>query len=244
LNMEPEVLCIRGLYSPGTGIVDSHGFMLALQGDLENAGGVIAFESLVESGVPSGKGVELVTGGADPMRLRARLTINAAGLHARKVALALNVPAEAIPKSYFAKGNYFSLSGARPPFRHLIYPMPDEAGLGIHATLDLGGAVRFGPDVQWVENLDYDVDAGRRAAFEAAIRQYWPGLPEGALAPSYSGIRPKIAGPGEPAADFMIQGPDRHGIAGLWNLFGIESPGLTASLALAKEIGRRVASQA
>jgi len=183
------------------------------------------------------------------------VALAALGLSAPTQPMAQNPAQAAIPASSGAERVFASapprllqirsvVEGARPPFRHLIYPMPDEAGLGIHATLDLGGAVRFGPDVQWVEDLDYDVDAGRRAAFEAAIRQYWPGLPEGALAPSYSGIRPKIAGPGEPAADFMIQGPDRHGIAGLWNLFGIESPGLTASLALAKEIGRRVASQA
>ena len=164
-----------------------------------------------------------------------------AGVIGLAVARAIEgMAAEAIPEVYFAKGNYFALSGARSPFRHLIYPMPEDAGLGIHATLDLGGGVRFGPDVEWVEAIDYAVDSARAEAFYGAIRRYWPGLPEGALAPAYSGIRPKIAGPGEAAADFTIQGPKRHGVAGLWNLFGIESPGLTASLALAAELRHRI----
>jgi L-2-hydroxyglutarate oxidase LhgO len=205
---------------------------------MESAGGVIAFNSAMRSGRAGAGGIAIA---ADAMELEARLVINAAGLFAPALARTIEgMPAEAIPKAYFAKGNYFALSGARSPFHHLIYPMPGEAGLGIHATLDLGGGVRFGPDVEWVEAIDYAVDSARAEAFYSAIRRYWPGLPEGALAPAYSGIRPKIVGPGEAAAGFMIQGPQRHGIAGLWNLFGIESPGLTASLALAAELRHRI----
>ncbi|MGO9174200.1 MAG: NAD(P)/FAD-dependent oxidoreductase [Rhodomicrobium sp.] len=236
--LERQVRCTAALFSPSSGILDSHAFMLALQGDMESAGGMIAFNSAMRSGRAGAGGIVVA---ADAMELEARLVINAAGLFAPALARAIEgVAAEAIPKAYFAKGNYFALSGARSPFRHLIYPMPEDAGLGIHATLDLGGGVRFGPDVEWVEAIDYTVDSSRAEAFYGAIRRYWPGLPGGALAPAYSGIRPKIAGPGEAAADFMIQGPQRHGVAGLWNLFGIESPGLTASLALAVELRYRI----
>jgi L-2-hydroxyglutarate oxidase LhgO len=229
--LEPEVRCEAAVFSPSSGIVDSHGFMLALQGDLENSGGVVAFNTPVSWGRAEGDAVVI---GAASVDLKANVIVNAAGLHAPVLARKIDgMPGERIPKSYFAKGNYFALTGMRAPFKHLVYPMPEEAGLGVHATLDLGGGVRFGPDVEWTETLDYEVDPARAEPFYAAIRTYWPDLPDGALAPDYSGIRPKIAGPGAPAADFMIQGPDAHGIARLWNLFGIESPGLTASLALA-----------
>jgi L-2-hydroxyglutarate oxidase LhgO len=232
--LEPGVRCVSALFSPSSGIIDSHAFMLALQGDFENAGGVVAFNSPVKSGSATGGGIVIAT---DDLELKAKLVINSAGLYAPGLAQTIEgMPKHLIPKAYYAKGNYFALSGARAPFKHLIYPMPEEAGLGIHATLDLGGGVRFGPDVEWVDTVDYGVDANRVEPFEQSIRHYWPALPKGALARSYSGIRPKIAGPGEPAADFAIQGPQDHGIAGLWNLFGIESPGLTASLALAAEL--------
>jgi L-2-hydroxyglutarate oxidase LhgO len=241
-GLEPEVRCVSALFSPSSGIVDSHAFMLALQGDIENAGGAIAFNSAALDGRAAEGCVSVRT--AD-LELEARTVVNAAGLYAPEVACTIaGLPKALIPRAFFAKGNYFALSGVRAPFKHLIYPMPEQAGLGIHATLDLGGAVRFGPDVEWIDCIDYGVDETRARAFEEAIRQYWPGLPDGALSPSYAGIRPKIAGPGEPAADFMIQGPRAHGISGLWNLFGIESPGLTASLALAADLVARIASPA
>jgi len=236
--LEPEVRCVAGLYSPSSGILDSHAFMLALQGDLENSGGVVVFNTPARGGGAGEDGIELAT---DSLSLKANLVINAAGLSAPELARAIRgMPAGHVPKAYFAKGNYFALSGFRSPFGHLVYPLPEAAGLGIHATLDLGGGVRFGPDVEWIESINYNVDPGRAKKFEEAIRDYWPGLPEAALAPAYSGIRPKIVGPGEPAADFMIQGPNEHGVGGLWNLFGIESPGLTAALALAAALRERV----
>lgn len=235
--LEPEVKCVSALFSPSSGILDSHAFMLALQGDVENAGGVVAFNSAVTGGAATANGIVIET--AD-MQLRARLAVNCAGLHSSHVANTIEgMPKALIPNAYFAKGNYFALSGARAPFQHLIYPMPEEAGLGIHATLDLGGGVRFGPDVEWIDAINYDVDEGRAEAFEQSIRRYWPELPQGALAPSYSGIRPKIGPSGASAADFLIQGPKDHSVAGLWNFFGIESPGLTASLALAEELRLR-----
>ena len=212
--------------------------MLALQGDMENAGGVVAFNSPMRGG-RAANGATVIA--AEGLELEAKLVINAAGLYAPALARAIEgMPPDSIPKAYFAKGNYFALTGVRPPFRHLIYPMPGTASLGIHGTIDLGRGVRFGPDVEWVDRIDYTVDAGRARSFEEAIRDYWPRLPSNALAPAYAGIRPKLVGPNEPAADFMIQGPAEHGVPGLWNLFGIESPGLTASLALAAEIARRI----
>jgi L-2-hydroxyglutarate oxidase LhgO len=239
--LEPEVTCTAALFSPSSGILDSHGYMLALQGDIENCGGVIAFNSPVESASAEDGRIKLEAGGESGIELSASLVVNAAGLHAPKLARAISgMPERVVPRPYFAKGNYFALTGVRSPFRHLVYPMPEQAGLGIHATLDLGGAVRFGPDVQWIGEIDYSVDEKRASIFAQSVRHYWPGLPEGALVPAYSGIRPKIAGPGEEAADFMIQGPDKHGVAGLWNLFGIESPGLTSSLALAMDVRERV----
>jgi L-2-hydroxyglutarate oxidase LhgO len=236
-TLEPEVRCAAGLFSPSTGILDSHAFMLTLQCDIENAGGIIAFKSAVVGGNLQSDGIVLFT---RETAVKAKLVINACGLHAPAVAQSIEgMPKHLIPRAYFAKGNYFALKGLSP-FKHLVYPMPEAAGIGIHATLDLGGAVRFGPDVEWIETIDYSVDEKRAQLFEDAIRQYWPSLPTNALAPSYSGIRPKITGPGEPPADFMIQGPRIHGMEGFWNLFGIESPGLTSSLAIGADLGKRI----
>ncbi|EFH12634.1 NAD(P)/FAD-dependent oxidoreductase [Pseudoroseomonas cervicalis] len=235
--LEPALSCTAALLSPSTGIIDSHAYMLALQGDAENAGALFAFHSPVARGrLRPGGGAELEVGGAEPMALRCRLLVNAAGLHAQHLAAALEgMPATHVPPTYYAKGNYFTLAG-RSPFSRLIYPVPVPGGLGTHLTIDLGGQARFGPDVEWVERIDYEVDPRRGDSFYAAIRRYWPGLPEGALQPGYSGIRPKIVPPGQAAQDFLVQGPAVHGQAGLINLFGIESPGLTASLAIAAHV--------
>ena len=239
--MEPAVRCTAALLSPSTGILDSHAFMLAVRGDAEAAGGMLAFASPLESARAGANGIELEVGGSMPMQLRTRLLINSAGLHAPAVAARIAGLAERfVPTAYYAKGNYYTLSGCGRPFGRLVYPVPEQAGLGIHVTIDLAGDTRFGPDVEWLESLDYDVDPARADVFYAAIRTYWPELPDGALQPGYAGIRPKIAPRGTPAADFVVQGPEVHGVPGLVNLFGIESPGLTASLALAGEVARRV----
>ena len=207
--------------------------MLALLGEAQSRGAALALRSPVLAGAV-GHHLVLEVGGAEPMRLRAERVINAAGLHAPRVAAALDgLATRHVPRAHFAKGNYYSLSG-RAPFSRLIYPVPEPGGLGVHLTLDLGGQARFGPDVEWVDHIDYRVDPQRAGRFYAEVRKYWPRLAEGALQPAYAGIRPKIAGPGAPAADFLIQGPAEHGVAGLVNLFGIESPGLTACLALAR----------
>jgi L-2-hydroxyglutarate oxidase LhgO len=241
LAMEPEIRCVAALHSPVTGVLDSHAFMLSLQGELEEAGGMIAFNAPVLSGEATGTGFLLEVGGETPMRLACTTLINAAGHGAAAIAATLaGLDPAHVPQTWFAKGHYFALSGVKSPFRQLIYPMPEQAGLGIHATIDLGGQVKFGPDVKWVDGLDYTADETRSAAFHASIRQYWPGLPDGALTPSYTGIRPKIVGPGEPAGDFRIDGPERHGLSGLVNLFGIESPGLTSSLAIADAVMARL----
>ena len=233
--MEPALSCLGAVHSPSTGIVDSHGLMLALQGDLENAGGLVACHSGVRRVEVRGDG--LLVESEDGTRLLARTVVNAAGLHACALAARTQGLAPAhVPRAHFAKGNYFTLSG-KAPFSHLIYPVPEAAGLGVHLTLDLGGQAKFGPDVQWVDSADdLVVDPRRGDAFYAEVRKYWPALPDGALVPGYAGIRPKIHGPGEPAPDFCIQGPQDHGIAGLVNLFGIESPGLTSSLAIAEHV--------
>ncbi len=231
--MEPQLRCAAALHSPRTGIVDSHALMLAFQGDVEEAGALVAFHAPVEGGVVADGGIRLLVGGAEPMELQARAVVNAIGLHAPDLARSIEgIPPATIPRAYLCKGNYYALLG-RAPFSRLIYPVPEAAGLGVHLTLDLGGQARFGPDTEWVEREDYDVDPGRAEGFYSAIRSYWPALPEGALAPGYAGIRPKISGPGEPNADFRVSGPAEHGIGGLVCLYGIESPGLTASLALA-----------
>jgi len=237
LALEPRLECVAALHSPSTGIVDSHALMLALQGDLENAGGLVVLNSPLQHAVCTPHGIELIA--VDGTQLLARTVVNSAGLLAPQLALRFEgLQARHVPRAYFAKGNYFTLSG-RSPFGRLIYPVPEAAGLGVHLTIDLGGQARFGPDVQWVDSPDdLVVDAKRGDAFYAQVRKYWPALPDGALIPGYSGIRPKVNAPHEPAADFIIQGPAVHGVSGLVNLFGIESPGLTSSLA----IGEAVAS--
>lgn len=234
--MEPNLACTSALLSPSTGIIDSHAYMLALQGDAENAGAVVVFLSpLVGARVRTGA-IEIDVGGSDPMTLGCRLLVNAAGLHAPALAERIDgMPQAAIPTAYYAKGNYFTLAG-RSPFSRLIYPVPVPGGLGVHLTLDLGEQARFGPDVQWIDTIDYTVDAARAESFYAAIRRYWPGLRTGDLQPGYAGIRPKIVPPGAAQQDFVVQGPKAHGVRGLINLFGIESPGLTASLALAEHV--------
>jgi len=235
--MEPQLECIAALHSPSTGIVDSHALMLSLQGDLESAGGMLALKSPVAR-AQCGEGA-IVLVAEDGTALRCRSVVNAAGLVAPALARRFEgLPAGAVPPAHFAKGNYFTLAG-RAPFSRLIYPVPEAAGLGVHLTLDLGGQAKFGPDVEWVDSPgDLVIDPRRGEGFYAEVRKYWPGLADGALVPGYAGIRPKISGPGEPARDFLIEGPAAHGVAGLVNLFGIESPGLTSSLA----IGRHVAA--
>jgi L-2-hydroxyglutarate oxidase LhgO len=234
MRMEPALHCVAALYSPSTGIIDSHALMLAYLGDAEAAGAMLGLKSSLEKAFIKGKEFELHVGNADP--IRCEILVNSAGLRAPSIARRMaGFPADKIPPEYYAKGNYYSLTG-RPPFSRLVYPVPEPGGLGVHVTLDLAGQARFGPDVEWVESIDYEVDPRRAERFYAAIRRYWPALPDGALAPGYAGIRPKISGPKEPAADFVLQGPAQHGVAGLVNLFGIESPGLTASLALADDV--------
>jgi L-2-hydroxyglutarate oxidase LhgO len=238
---EPSISAVAGLFSPSTGIIDSHGYMLALRGDAEAAGAMIAFDSPVLGGEAKPNGILLRVGDGAATELLCRHLVNAAGLGAQAVARAIaGLDATLVPPLYYAKGNYFVLAG-RTPFRHLIYPVPEPAGLGIHVTLDMTGAARFGPDVQWIDRIDYAVDPGRAGSFYAAIRRYWPGLPDGALLPGYAGIRPKLQPPGGAAEDFMIQGPAAHGVPGLVNLYGIESPGLTASLALADLVADELA---
>ena len=235
---EPELRCVAALYSPSTGIIDSHGLMLALQGEAEDRGAMLALHSPVTGGAIEATGIMLDVGGTEPMRIVACTVVNSAGLMAQRLAAALRgFPPDKIPPCHYAKGNYYTLAG-RSPFTHLIYPVPEAAGLGVHLTLDLAGQARFGPDVEWIAEIDYDVDLRRADGFYRAIRDYWPGLRDGQLAPGYAGIRPKLGGPDRPASDFLIQGPDQHGVAGLVNLFGIESPGLTASLALAKQVAQ------
>ena len=243
--MEPELNAVAALHSPSTGIVDSHGLMLALHGDLEANGGALALLSPVQSVVCRGDAHEVRVGGETPMALRSRFVVNAAGLWAPGLAARFDgLAPQHVPEARYAKGNYFSLAG-RAPFSRLIYPVPEEAGLGVHLTLDLAGQARFGPDVEWIapaspDEIDYRVDAQRAASFEAAIRSYWPGLPAGALQPAYSGVRPKLQSRGGAAHDFVLQGPAEHGVRGLLNLYGIESPGLTASLGLADEVLTRL----
>jgi L-2-hydroxyglutarate oxidase LhgO len=240
-TMEPAVHCTAALWSPSTGILDSHRLMQALLADLETRGGSLVGRAEVVGGrLARGAHRVLVQQGATAIELEARLLVNAAGLGAQVVASQLEgLDAATIPLRYLAKGHYFTLQG-RSPFRHLVYPVAGSGGLGIHVTLDLAGGARFGPDVEWVADVDYAVDETRRAAFAAAIRRYYPDFDATRLQPGYTGIRPKITGPGEPAADFCIQGPERHGIEGLVNLYGIESPGLTAALAIADEVAARL----
>ncbi len=239
-RLEPELNCVAALLSPSTGIIDSHALMLAYQGEAEEAGAFVAFRSPVLGGKVLADGFELDVGGDEPVTIRCRILVNAAGLHAPALARLIDgVPPETIPPAYFCRGVYFTLLG-KTPFRRLIYPVPVPGGLGVHITLDLAGQARFGPDVEWIPDVDYSVDPRRGDAFYAAVRRYWPGLRDGALQPGYAGIRPKISGPNEAAADFVVQGPETHGVPGLVNLYGIESPGLTASLPRADEVLRRL----
>jgi L-2-hydroxyglutarate oxidase LhgO len=232
--MEPELQCVAALHSPSTGIVDSHVLMRSFLRDAERAGAMLALKSPLTKGVVRTGGIELHVAGNDP--IIAAKVVNSAGLRAPSVAQRIEgYPAELAPPELYAKGNYYTLA-KRSPFSRLVYPVPEPGGLGVHVTLDLGGHARFGPDVEWVDAIDYTVDPHRAARFYEAIRRYWPELPDGALEPSYAGIRPKISAKDAPAADFLIQGPGTHGVAGLVNLFGIESPGLTASLPLADAV--------
>jgi L-2-hydroxyglutarate oxidase LhgO len=240
--LEPALSCVAAVHSPETGIVDSHGFMLALQGDLENHGGAVAFHAPVERLERSGSGWKAVIGGAEPADLEVDAVVNAASFGAQPLARAAEgYPQDRVPRLVLAKGNYFGCLG-KPAFSHLIYPAPVDGGLGTHVTLDLNGRMRFGPDVEWIESENYEVNPARAQSFIASIRRYWPGLPDGSLVPDYAGIRPKLTGPGEPAADFIIDGPAEHGLPGLVHLFGIESPGLTSSLSMAEDIADRLAA--
>ena len=232
--LEPELACAAALYSPSTGIIDSHSLMLSYLGEAQSNGAMLALKSPLARAEIANDGFVLHVAGSDP--IACAVLVNSAGLKAPSVARCIEgYPAERAPREFYAKGNYYSLT-RRSPFSRLVYPVPEPGGLGVHVTLDLAGQARFGPDVEWVERIAYDVDPRRSDRFYAAIRRYWPGLPDGALVPGYSGIRPKTAAPGEPAPDFHIQGPSEHGVPQLVNLFGIESPGLTASLALAGRV--------
>ena len=243
--MEPELNCAAAVLSASTGIVDSHGFMLSLLGGFEDAGGMIAYQSPLISAKPIGDnakgGFELEIGGADGMKIQTKLLINCAGMSAPAIAKKIEgLKEDQIPKAYFAKGNYFSLSG-KSPFKHLIYPIPEPGGLGVHLTLDMGGQAKFGPDVEWLEideesQIDYTVNPKRGEGFYEAVRRYWPGLKDNALQPDYSGVRAKIVPPNASAGDFCFNTPKDHGLEGLFNLYGFESPGLTSSLAIAKHL--------
>jgi L-2-hydroxyglutarate oxidase LhgO len=238
IKLEPEVSCAAALLSPSTGIIDSHALMLAYLGDAERHGAMLALKSRLDRVVIRNGSFEVQVEGADP--IACSVLVNSAGLRAPSVARAMDgFDGKLVPRELYAKGNYYSLA-RRSPFSRLVYPVPEPGGLGVHVTIDLAGQARFGPDVEWVERIDYAVDPARAERFYAAIRRYWPGLPDRALLPGYSGIRPKTAGPGEPAPDFQVQGPALHGIPGLVHLFGIESPGLTSSLALADIVLREV----
>ena len=240
-RMEPEISCLAALHSPATGILDSHAYMQALLGDAENHGAALALHSRVTGVSQRADGfIVAIEAAGTTTELECRRLVNSAGLGAQEVAASMNfMPPAMIPRRHLAKGCYFMLAG-KAPFRRLVYPAPGAAHLGIHLTMDTGGQARFGPDVAYVDEIDYAVPPERAASFYGAVRRYWPGLPDGALQPGYAGIRPKIQGPGEPARDFMVQGPADHGIPGLVNLFGIESPGLTSSLAVAGHVAELI----
>jgi L-2-hydroxyglutarate oxidase LhgO len=236
-TLEPELNAVMALISPQSGVFDSHGYMLALEGEIEDRGGAVALDAPLERAEPlAGGGFRVRTGGADPAELTCRLLVTAPGLGAQTVAASIDgFPPERIPKLHYGKGVYFALSG-KAPFQRLIYPPPIHGALGTHYRRDLGGQARFGPDLDYVDHEDYTVDPAKAAAFAAYIRKFWPGLPDNALVPDYAGIRPKIHGPDEAQPDFLLDGPDGHGIAGLVALFGIESPGLTSSLAIGEAV--------
>jgi len=246
LALEPQLNALAAIWSPETGIIDSHQLMVQLQADAEAAGAQFVFNSPVVSGEVnvSGKssdaGIKLLVGQNEPFKLTTQCLVNSAGLNAVELLKSIkHFPEAHIPRFFMAKGNYFSLP-RKAPFNHLIYPVPEEGGLGVHLTLDMAGQARFGPDVEWINKKHYPVDSTRMNGFEGAIQRYWPTMPQGELQPAYAGIRPKLSGPGEPAADFMIQDETVHGVQGLINLMGIESPGLTSCLALADEVSGRV----
>ncbi len=239
--MEPQLDCVAAVHSPSTGIVDSHALMLSLQGDIENSGGFTVFNTAVDQLICARAAIEVIA--SDGTELAANIVINAAGLNAPQVARRIKgLNASHVPPTFWAKGNYFTLNGqlgGKSPFSRLIYPVPEAAGLGVHLTIDLGGQAKFGPDVEWVESPDdLLVDASRGDAFYAEVRKYWPGLKDGTLQAGYAGMRPKLQGPGQAAGDFMIQGEAVHGVPGLVNLFGIESPGLTSSLAIGERVSQ------
>ena len=250
-RLEPQLNCVAAILSSSTGIVDSHGYMLSLLGGFEDAGGMVAYQSPLISAKPIGQnaksGFELEIGGADGMRIQAKLLINCAGMSAPAVAQRIEgLSQQQIPKAYFAKGNYFSLSG-KSPFNHLIYPIPEPGGLGVHLTLDMAGQAKFGPDVEWLEideenQIDYTVNPARGEGFYEAVRRYWPDLKDRALQADYSGVRSKIVPPNAPAGDFCFNTPKDHGLEGLFNLYGFESPGLTSSLAIAKHLEGQIKS--
>ena len=235
--LEPALKAVMALISPQSGVFDSHGYMLALQGEIEDRGGAVVVDTPFEGAEPlAGGGFRVRTGGADPAALTCRLLVTAPGLGAQDVAARIEgFPGSRIPTAHFGKGVYFVFHG-RAPFSRLIYPPPIPGALGVHYRRDLGGQARFGPDLEYVDHEDYTVDPARVTGFEAYIRRFWPGLPDNALTPDYAGIRPKIHGPGEEQPDFRIDGPGAHGIEGLVALFGIESPGLTSSLAIGDEV--------
>ena len=249
--LEPQLQCEAAVLSSSTGVVDSHGLMLSLLGGFEDAGGMVAYQSPLLGAKPIGNnaegGFELTIGGADGMQIQTKLLINCAGLSAPALAQKIEgLSKDQIPKAYFAKGNYFSLSG-KSPFSHLIYPIPEPGGLGVHLTLDMGGQAKFGPDVEWLEieeegQINYTVDAKRGEGFYAAVRQYWPGLKDGSLQADYSGVRAKIVAPNALAGDFYFDGPQQHQLHGLFNLYGFESPGLTSCLAIAQHLEAQVKS--
>lgn len=249
--LEPQLHCSAAILSATTGIVDSHGYMLSLLGGFEDAGGMVAYQSPLVSakalGVNAENGFALEIGGADGMQIQTKLLINCAGLSAPAVAQKIEgLASTQIPTAYFAKGNYFSLSG-KSPFTHLIYPIPEPGGLGVHLTLDMGGQAKFGPDVEWLDigsenQIDYTVNPKRSEGFYEAVRRYWPGLKDGSLQPDYSGVRAKIVPANAPAGDFCFNGPGDHGLHGLFNLYGFESPGLTSSLAIARHLEGQIKS--
>ena len=250
-QLEPQLNCVAAMLSATTGIVDSHGLMLSLLGGFEDAGGMVAYQSPLINSKPISEnakdGFELEIGGSDGMKIQTKLLINCAGMSAPAVAQRIeSLSKEQIPKAYFAKGNYFSLSG-KSPFKHLIYPIPEPGGLGVHLTLDMGGQAKFGPDVEWLEineeeQIDYTVNPARCDGFYEAVRRYWPGLKDQSLQPDYSGVRAKIVAPNAPAGDFCFNTPKDHGLEGLFNLYGFESPGLTSSLAIAKHLEGQIKS--
>ena len=240
-SVEPAVAAVRALFSPSTGIIDSHAYMSSLRGDIESAGGTLAFLSPVESGRVTEEGIELSVGGADPTTILCRTVVNSAGLWAPDLASRITgMPASAVPKAYYAKGCYFTLAG-KSPFTHLVYPVAEPGGLGVHVTIDMAGQVRFGPNVVWQDGVDYSFPRGLREPFAEAIERYYPGLDRSRLQQGYTGIRPKLAPKGAPNADFVIQGRESHGVPGLVNLFGIESPGLTSSLAIGDHVRQMLA---